>query len=479
MIFTTAEFALFFLAVYPVYVVLHRFGPWEIVKRFLLIVSLVSYGFWYYPYLLILLATIIIDYVCGKLIAESVSTNRRRLFLVVSLAGNLGLLGFFKYANFLSENLSSLAGVLGIAANLPVLNVLLPIGISFHTFQGMSYTIDIYRRRCPPARSFLDFSLFVAFFPQLVAGPVVRAVTFLPQLLRTPRLSWPAMNWGAYLILLGTFKKLVIADNLAPFVDYFYSLSDYGEFHALAVWSHALAYSAQIYADFSGYSDIAIGLAFLMGFRFPMNFYYPYIALGFGAFWQRWHISLSTWFRDYFFIPLGGSRAGTWHTLRNLALTMFLAGLWHGASWLFVLWGLAHGLFLVIDHLLLQPFLGALASAPRPIRGLARLAVRALTFAGVTWAWVLFRSQTFDQALAITRAMFTHFGTYSLAETNFHMGQYWGPIFLLHLVVLAVKGDRLHRRFTKRYYLASVLLMIPALLLFRATETNAFIYFAF
>ncbi|MBF0353691.1 MAG: MBOAT family protein [Alphaproteobacteria bacterium] len=479
MIFTTAEFALFFAAAYPLFLLLRRYSPWRWTKLFLTVISLASYAFWYYPYLLILVFVIVLDYCCGERIQTSASARWRKFYLVLSLSGNLGLLGFYKYIGFLSENTISLASFLGLSIEVPILEIMLPIGISFHTFQGMSYTIDIYRRICKPANSFWDFALFVSFFPQLVAGPVVRAKTFLPQLAKPTRLTGPFFYWGCFLLILGTFKKLVIADNLAPYVDYFYSLPNYDGVHAFAAWSAVMAYAVQIYTDFSGYSDIAIGLACLMGFRFPMNFYYPYIAFGFSDFWRRWHISLSTWFRDYLYVPLGGSRLNNLLTLRNLIVTMIIGGLWHGASWLFVLWGLLHGLFLVLDHLLIQPVFKQFRHRSFFVSLLLSFVIRTLTFVGVAWAWVFFRSQNIPQALGITKAMFTQFGEYSLADTNLHLGQYWGIVFLMHLFVLYFMRDKLHRRFKRPVYFVSSVLMIVSILLFRAADSNAFIYFQF
>lgn len=475
MIFTSAEFLLFFLAVYPVYPLLARWD-WRRAKLFLLAVSLACYSVWYYPYTAVLLAIIGIDYGVGRALEATADQRRRRLVLAVSVLANMGLLVAFKYADFLLAQGAALLGLAGLAVQPRPLGWLLPLGISFHTFQGMSYTFDVYKRRTAAHRSLADFALYVAFFPQLVAGPIVRARSFLPQLARAPRIRPALWYWGAFLIILGCFKKLVIADNLAPYVDWFFALPSYDHVHARTAVYAMVAYSVQIYADFSGYSDIAIGLAALMGFRFPYNFYYPYIALGFSDFWRRWHITLSEWIRDYVYLPLGGSRQGPSRTAVNLALTMGLGGLWHGASWLFVAWGLAHGLLLVLDHAVLKPYV-----LPLCRRSVALdLLVRAATFAAVTVVWLLFRGQSFEQVGAILAAAATHHDPAAYDPgTQFRMAQYWAIPLLMHLVVLARFGDRLHRRFDRRLLLAAACLMTVAILLFKAVDTNAFIYFAF
>ena len=258
------------------------------------------------------------------------SPRLRKSLLTISLVGNLGLLCYFKYANFFLHSLERALHLAGGDASLPLLEVILPIGISFYTFEAINYTVDVYRRRVPAERNLAHFMLFITFFPHLVAGPIVRARDFLPQIARRKRWSWPRMRLGAEYILLGLVKKLAVADRMAQFADpVFADPTSYG---SAAVWLAALAYSLQIYCDFSGYTDMALGSAHMLGYKLSINFNMPYLAANVSEFWHRWHISLSTWLRDYLFIPLGGSRGGEWRTVRNLMITMTLGGLWHGAS---------------------------------------------------------------------------------------------------------------------------------------------------
>jgi alginate O-acetyltransferase complex protein AlgI len=480
MLFVSSEFAVFFLVIFILFYTIKTVFGWRLAKLLLMLGSLFSYSFFYYPYLLIILFSTYIDFWCGRGISQTGDEHRKKRFVLISVFSNLSILGYFKYFNFFVDNLGDGLLLFG-GMEIPFRSdMVLPIGISFYTFQSMSYTLDVYRGRCRPVESFIDFSFYVSFFTQLVAGPIVRARNFLPQLVRERTFKWTMFYWGCYLIILGLFKKLVIADNIAPYVDYFFSRSGFEDVHALTAWVYMLAYAVQIYADFSGYTDMARGMASVLGFRLPFNFYYPYIALGFRDFWRRWHISLSEWFRDYVYFSMGGSRGEQAQaTFRNLMLTMFLVGLWHGASWHFVVWGLLHGAFLVIDHVALRRFivhardgggLGAFAS---------RLALRGGTFLVVVWAWVFFRAQSLDQAWDITTAMFTHFQGYEIAETYLHMGQYWGIVYVMHLFVLARLGDRLHRRFTNAVYFPSAVAMVVLLFFNRAVDTNAFIYFQF
>lgn len=392
MLFHSTQFLVFYLAVFAVYWLLPWRGPRKLV---LLAASYYFYMAWD-PWLALLIAgSTLWDYVCGAVIDASEAPRVRRAALVLSIVGNLGLLGVFKYANFFVDSALGLAHALGYEASRPELEIILPVGISFYTFQTMSYTIDIYRRELKPCRSALDFALYVAFFPQLVAGPIVRAATFLPQLDRDHRWDWWRGVDGAWLVALGLFKKVVLADNLAIVADAIFAAP--GQYGAAASWLGTIAFAFQIYADFSAYSDIACGVAGWLGYEFPENFHQPYLARGMQDFWRRWHISLSTWLRDYLYIPLGGSRHGTWITYRNLLLTMLLGGLWHGAAWTFVAWGAYHGLLLAAERWWLErvaPRLGARVGAS----SLAAVFQVALTFVAVCLGWVLFRARTWDDA---------------------------------------------------------------------------------
>lgn len=341
MSFASLQFGLFFALVLGGYVCLGRRAQ----NRLLLVASYVFYGAWDWRFLFLLLFSTVVDFIVGSLLAASDDPRRRRLLVTASLATNLGILGFFKYAGFFAESFASLAAQFGFEASEFVLDIVLPAGISFYTFQTLSYTIDIYRGRLEPVKSFFDFALFVAFFPQLVAGPIERASRLLPQIENKRFIGWEQLNSGAWLILWGLYKKVVISDNLAVAVDAVYGNGATPTSAEIIVATYAFAW--QIYCDFSGYTDIARGTARMLGFNLMLNFNIPYAATNPAEFWRRWHISLSTWLRDYLYVPMGGNRRGTWFTYRNLFLTMTIGGLWHGAAWPFVLWGAYHGALLM------------------------------------------------------------------------------------------------------------------------------------
>lgn len=339
MSFHSAEYAVFLCLVFGLFWMLARLeGPRLLM---LLVASAYFYACWNAKYLLLLGGSTLLDFTLGLLIARAESPARRKLLVTLSLVGNLGLLAVFKYHGFFVENVRALLGV-----DIPALDVLLPVGISFYTFQSLSYTIDIYRRQLEPTRNLLDFAVYISFFPQLVAGPIVRARDFLPQLRQQPALTGDDFAFGLQKILTGLVKKVLIADVLAlNIVDPAFAPG--ATTTGPAAWLAVYAYAFQIYCDFSGYSDIAIGSARLLGLRFLENFDAPYLARNVQDFWRRWHISLSTWLRDYLYIPLGGNRKGFVRTQVNLILTMGLSGLWHGAAWKFVVWGLLHGVGLL------------------------------------------------------------------------------------------------------------------------------------
>lgn len=343
MIFTELRFLFFFLVVFAVH--------WALAGRrarqvWLLLTSYVFYGAWDVRFLGLIVLSTAVDYGVGRWLATESRTWMRKSAVGLSVAVNLGMLAWFKYVGFFAASLAELLAWLGLPVSLPVLQVLLPVGISFYTFQTLSYTFDVYRGRLSAEREPLAFAVFVGFFPQLVAGPIVRAADFLPQLQRTPQredIEWRACLW---LFLVGYVKKAVLSDNLAPYVDVFFNTP--GEYSAVSAWVGVGLYAAQIFCDFSGYSDMACATAGLLGYRLMVNFRSPYLATSPQDFWRRWHISLSTWLRDYLYIPLGGNRGGRWRVARNLIITMLLGGLWHGAAWGFVVWGAVHGVALAL-----------------------------------------------------------------------------------------------------------------------------------
>lgn len=393
MLFNSAEYFLFLAACLGVYFALsHR---WQNV--WLLAASYTFYGAWDWRFLGLILASTLIDFFAGGAIAharEAGRLPRMRLALVISLTANLGFLAFFKYFGFFVESAQAATRALGLEVPATTLNIILPVGISFYTFQTMSYSIDVYRGRMEPTRNFIDFALFVAFFPQLVAGPIERATSLLPQIQRPRVVTQRDWDEGVFLVLLGLFRKVVIADTAAVLVDEYFA--DPAAFNSFQLWCGLVLYSLQIYNDFAGYSDMARGSARLLGFSLIRNFRHPYFAINPSDFWRRWHISLSLWLRDYLYIPLGGNRYGWLLTKRNLMLTMLLGGLWHGASWNFVFWGALHGVYLVIHHELQRkerPDAGAV-----PAWRLAGQGV--LMFTLVTFTWLFFRSP--DYATTVT-----------------------------------------------------------------------------
>ena len=344
MIFNSATFLLFFLAFLVAYALTtnqQRLG-------ICLLGSYVFYGWWDWRFLGLILFSTVVDFFVGIQLDKTNSLTSRRWILALSLFTNLGLLGVFKYANFFIESANIAMSRSGFG--LESLDVILPVGISFYTFQTLSYSIDVYRHTIPCENNFLRFATYVAFFPQLVAGPIVRAKDLLPQLQHDQNLQFSNFRIGLGLMIVGYFKKVGVADSLAPYVDlaFEYPMDHNSISMALAV----VFYSFQIYCDFSGYSDIAIGIAKVLGFEFPMNFRMPYFSQSFSEFWKRWHITLSSWLRDYLYIPLGGNQGGFAFTCRNLMLTMILGGFWHGASWTFVFWGALHSFYLIAQRMI-------------------------------------------------------------------------------------------------------------------------------
>ncbi len=393
MLFCTKQFLLFFLIVFSVYWTL----PWRRPRVYLLLAaSFFFYATWSKWLACVVCFSTALDYLVARGMDASTSPRLRKGLLALSVTANLSLLCYFKYANFFLRSLEDALAAAGLSASLPVLRVLLPLGISFYTFEAISYTVDVYLRRLPAERSLANFMLFILFFPHLVAGPIVRARDFLPQVRRPKRWNWARLYVGALYVLLGVVKKLAIADRMVLFADPVYANpSAYG---AGALWLAALAYALQVYCDFSGYSDIALGCAHLLGYRLAQNFNMPYLSANIAEFWRRWHISLSNWLRDYLFIPLGGSRGGRWLTCRNLLLVMTLAGLWHGAAWNYVVFGVVQGLMLIV-HRLFRDWCESRPGLAQALRTSAGTALRtAFTFTTFCYSLVIFRSLSLHNA---------------------------------------------------------------------------------
>jgi D-alanyl-lipoteichoic acid acyltransferase DltB (MBOAT superfamily) len=413
MLFHTWVFFVFFLIVYPIFLLVRRNN--QLMNIWLMIASYTFYGWWNPWYLVLLFGTSAIDYLMVLLMERSQRT--RTFWLVISLVSNFGFLGYFKYSVFITENLNSLLAHLGFSAMLPdpiaypnsllsllgvpqdrlFTKVILPIGISFHTFQSMSYTIDAYNGVIQTERSFVRFLTFVSFFPQLVAGPIERAHNLLPQLQRTPTITRQDLTDGLSLFLVGFFKKVALADYLAQYVDPIFG--NPGLYKAPALVLATVAFGWQIYFDFSGYTDMARGIALLMGFRMMLNFNNPYTATGLGDFWNRWHISLSTWFKDYLYFPLGGSRHGKLRTYINMFITMVVSGIWHGAAWTFVVWGGLHALGRCVTR--------ELENAEFYRERIPRLVKQLAVFTFVTFTWIFFRAQSVSDAWLIISRIFT------------------------------------------------------------------------
>jgi len=409
MLFNSLGFIVFLAVVLVLYY--NNFFSWKLKKGMLLFASYVFYALWNPPLILLLWISTLVDWVAGKRLYGEEDPRKRKLWLSMSMAVNLGFLAFFKYGGFFLENFTLLVNAAGISYHPAMPDIILPMGISFYTFQTMSYTIDMYYKRIEPARTFLDFSLYVTFFPQLVAGPIVRSSELVTQFYEPKKASSGQFLWGVFLLTLGLFEKVVMADVLLS------STSD-TVFKAakilapLDAWIGTLAFSGQIFFDFAGYSTCAIGIALMLGFILPDNFRYPYAAIGFSDLWRRWHISLSSWLRDYLYIPLGGNRRGPVRTYVSLMTTMLLGGLWHGAAWTFVFWGFLHGIYLVIERLLRSRI-------RLRINGWNGIFLAFLTYTMVNFTWVFFRAEDFTQAWNMLGSMlFIHADGAKVLEYN-------------------------------------------------------------
>lgn len=397
MLFNSLIFLLFLTIVLTLH---HMPLPWKVKKLNLCLASYIFYAAWNPPFVVLLWISTLIDWLAGQRIASARRPGARKAFLALSLTVNLALLGYFKYGGFLLDNFVAALELAGIHFRPAAPGIVLPVGISFYTFQSMSYSLDIYRGKLKPWPSFLDFALFVTFFPQLVAGPIVRAAEFLPQCVRERRATPEQLGWGLNMIVLGLFAKVILADALAgPVADAVFAAPALAGF--VDAWVGTLAFSAQIFFDFAGYSTCAIGAALTLGFLLPENFRFPYASLGFSEFWRRWHISLSSFLRDYLYFGLGGSRKGPLRTTVNASVTMLLGGLWHGAAWHFVIWGGLHG-FLLAGERAVKNIFSHRVDAGRPD---VRLALMLLTYFFICLTWVFFRAEDTGAALTLLAAM--------------------------------------------------------------------------
>lgn len=474
MLFSSGVFWALFIVFIPVFAMV-RDRMWQMVS-FVVAFSL----FFYYKssgyFVILLVATSFVDWTLSRVIVRLWSRTRRRLCVCLSLATSLGILCYFKYANFFMWNWQQMVG-----GNFEPLDIILPVGISFYTFQSISYIVDVYKGRVEPTKTWLEYAFFLSFFPALVAGPIVRADYFLPQIRQSRHATRPMIYFGFWLIILGVVKKAIIADYIAQYNDLIFSvdastgLPGYSGFECLM---GIIGYTMQIYCDFSGYSDMAIGIALIMGFRLAKNFNFPYKSRNLTDFWRRWHISLSTWLRDYIYIPLGGNRKGKYRTYANNMATMLIGGLWHGASWKFVFWGGMHGLGLAV-HKACKPFLGKINDT-WCVKAFSWL----LTMTAVAMLWVFFRADSFSDSCAIIGHTFADFSLDYVAP--FVSVRYvW--LILMAIIITAhalpstfwEKAARWFIRTPWIVKLAVFIIVVQCVLEFRGEDVAPFIYFDF
>jgi len=476
MLFNSFQFLVFLPVVLAIYYSL----PHKSQNRFLLLASLFFYASWDWRFLAPLLITTSIDYWCARCMGGIIATGgpapARKPYLVLSVAANLGLLGFFKYFDFFAGSVRDLFQLFGGHMSPWGLKVILPVGISFYTFQALSYTVDVYRGQLHPSNSYLDFLLAVLYFPHLVAGPIQRANNLLPQVTQPRHPAYDGIIAGIHLIAWGYFKKMYIADNLAPLVDRLFSEPHPSGFQALLA---GYAFAFQIYCDFSGYTDIARGVAKLMGFEFMINFHLPYLSQNPSEFWSRWHISLSTWMRDYLYVPLGGNRRGRVRMYANLMITMLLAGLWHGAAWTFVLWGFYHG-FLLVAYRALEPAVSrAWISRSRSLNKVLDVLCVILFFHLTCYGWLIFRAKSIAQLTNMTIALFHPLRNMDL-ELASRVVWLAAPLVLIQIVQrLGRRADFLGFRWVTLEVRAACYAVLLYLAIFRGGSPKSFIYFQF
>ena len=474
MLFNSLPFLLFLVLFLPTWLLLPR----RFRNPFMLAGSYFFYGWWDWRFCGLLALSTVVDYFVGAALAKTSSPVKRKRLLLISLVSNLTILGTFKYLGFFLESFQALLESLGIRAGLPSLRIILPVGISFYTFQTLSYTIDIYRGKLRPTRNFIDFALFVAFFPQLVAGPIERAANLLPQLVKIPHPRPGDLAEGIKLITMGMIMKVLLGDQLAPLVDPVFRAP--GAYTSLESLQALLYFSLQIYCDFSGYSLIARGTARIFGVDVMINFRQPYLALNITDFWRRWHISLSSWLKDYLYIPLGGNRKGKARTYYNLMVTMLLGGLWHGANWTFVVWGGLHGVYLAVHKLLLR---GRKPETRIRIRGwksaVWAFSRVAFTFVLVLLTWLFFRSPDFQTAFTMLSGILSFQGAFDagILGTTLLVG---GLVLGIDLLLYGLEREEilgLVPRIARPGVLAGVWVVILAHLIF--AQEIPFIYFQF
>lgn len=475
MLFNSLDFAVFIPIVFILYwFVFQRSLKWQ--NILLLVASYVFYAWWDWRFLGLIALSTSVDFAVAKLLDKQRKKAKRKLLLMISLAFNLGMLSYFKYFNFFIESWVEAWQLFGINMESSTLKIILPVGISFYTFQTLSYTIDVYRKKLEPTSNFIEFATYVAFFPQLVAGPIERAKNLLPQFSAKRNFNSDFALSGFYLIIWGLFKKVVIADNCAFFVNQIFDAP--GGHSSMELFMGAVLFAFQIYGDFSGYSDIAIGVARLFGFSLMTNFAFPYFSRNIAEFWRRWHISLSTWFRDYLYIPLGGSRGTKWIRLRNVFVVFLVSGFWHGANWTYIVWGGIHAL-LFLPLLLSKSNRKHIQSTRMVIYQLPKMLI---TFALVTFAWVFFRADTVSAAYHYLLEMFQFSGLSLSFFTKTNSMLLFSRILVIGIFVMMLfeflavqKNDR--EVILSRYTAVFIALLIVFMGVFK--NPSDFIYFQF
>ena len=438
MLFNSIEFVIFL----PIVFILYWFFVQKNLKLqnfFLLVASYVFYGWWDWRFLSLIVISSIVDFYVAQKIEASSKTKTRKLFLTISILINIGFLGFFKYFNFFIDSFIEAFASVGVTMHARTLNIILPVGISFYTFQTLSYTIDVYRKKLKPTKDVIAFFTFVAFFPQLVAGPIERAVNLLPQFYKKRTFNVALASDGMRQILWGLFKKVIIADNCAGYVEQIFN--NYQTLPGSTLILGAFLFAFQIYGDFSGYSDIAIGTARLFGFDLMRNFAYPYFSRDIAEFWRRWHISLSTWFRDYVYIPLGGSRGNTLFKIRNVIIIFVVSGFWHGANWTFVIWGLLNGLyFLPLMLFNVNRNNMGITAQGKILPSLKETGQMLITFFITLIAWIFFRSDTVGQAFVYISNIFSA-SLFVIPELN---KLTFVPVIIIFIIIEWVSREKKH-----------------------------------
>ncbi len=493
MVFNSYTFIVFFI----IMLVLHNLPlPWKVKKINLLIASYIFYAAWNPPFILLLWLATVVDYYVGKALYNQENKHKRKLLLVISLIGNLGMLIFFKYGTFLLENFTNLVNAIGMDYHPAKPNIILPAGISFYTFTTLCYTIDMYKRKSKPINSMLDFSLFVTFFPHLVAGPIVRPPQLVPQFESPRKANQQQMMQGLLLVTLGLFMKVVLADSmLSESANQVFGSKEM--LSTLDAWMGVLAFSGQIFFDFAGYSTCAVGVALCLGFVLPQNFLYPYAAIGFSDFWRRWHITLSAWLRDYLYIPLGGNRNGKFRTYINLMLTMLLGGLWHGANWTFVVWGALHGFYLWVEKLIVDfrhdkvksiavtpaGEVGVLGPVPEILKkkNFSNFMLALFTFFLINVTWVFFRAPDFTSAWHLLTSMFSHVPKGAVLLSTLSIIKISVIIFFVVIFHWLMRNTRVLIVAEKMpWWLLGIIWSVLLLLLIWSQESSSsFIYFQF